>query len=201
MLIVGGASRQPAPARTPEIGRLQEVAVEEGVQHKVVFTGQRARHELKYYYSAADVFISTPWYEPFGITPLEAMACGTPVIGSRVGGIQYSVEHGKTGFLVPPNEPQALADQLAHLYHDPQMRARLGLQAIQRVQSHFTWESVAHAMAAVYEDVILAHQGGTSVGYGMPFDPKGGQDSTSRLKTGLFSKLIKTGKKAHEDAQ
>ena len=97
LIIVGGESASPDPQQTPEIGRLQRIAADERITHDVLFVGQRSRSELRYYYSAADVFVTMPWYEPFGITPVEAMACGVPVIGSRVGGVQYSVEDGRTG--------------------------------------------------------------------------------------------------------
>src|SRR5690606_31634372 len=85
LLIVGGDSYRPDRACTPEIGRLADVARAESVSDRVIFTGRRDRDVLRYYYSAADVFVTLPWYEPFGITPLEAMACGVPVVGSRVG--------------------------------------------------------------------------------------------------------------------
>ena len=61
---------------------------------RVTFTGRRPRELLKLYYSAADAFVTTPWYEAFGMTTIEAMACGTPVVGARVGGIKYSVLDG-----------------------------------------------------------------------------------------------------------
>ena len=121
LLVVGGESDEPDEERTPEIGRLKKVALEEGVAEHVTFTGRRGRDVLKYFYAAADVFITTPWYEPFGITPLEAMACGTPVIGANVGGIKYSVANNKTGFLVPPKDPAALAEKIECLLSDPQL--------------------------------------------------------------------------------
>lgn len=102
LLIVGGESREPDPVRTPEIGKLAEIAREENIADQVTFVGSRGRHELRHYYCAADVFVSTPWYETFGMGPVEAMACGTPVIGSAVGGILSTVRHEETGFLVPP---------------------------------------------------------------------------------------------------
>ena len=74
---------------------------------------------LRYYYGAADVFVTVPWYEPFGITPVEAMACGVPVIGARVGGIKYTVQDGRTGFLVEPRDPAGLAHRVAQLLSDP----------------------------------------------------------------------------------
>jgi glycogen synthase len=92
LVIVGRESPTPDPALTPEIGRLARVAVEERVAHDVLFVGQRPRHVLRYFYGAADVFVTMPWYEPFGITPVEAAACGVRVVGARVGGIQYSVQ-------------------------------------------------------------------------------------------------------------
>ena len=79
------------------------------------------RESFKLDFSAADIFVTTPWYEPFGITPVEAMACGNPVIGSRVGGIKFSVREGQNGYLVPPNDPEALAERIAHLYRNPDL--------------------------------------------------------------------------------
>src|SRR5690554_843057 len=125
LIIVGGESDEPCPVITPELGRLQLIAQEEGVSEKVLFTGRRSRPYLKHYYSAADVFVTTPWYEPFGITPLEAMACATPVIGANVGGIKYSIVHGKTGLLVPPNDPHALKKALVKILNNSSYRREL----------------------------------------------------------------------------
>jgi phosphoheptose isomerase len=98
--------------------------------------------------------VTTPWYEPFGITPLEAMACGTPVIGSNVGGIKFSVRDGETGYLVPPRDPDALAERLAHLFGHPRLLNLLGRQAIHRTDDLFTWRHVASAVAALYERIL-----------------------------------------------
>ncbi len=154
LLIVGGESEEPDPQITPEIGRLQAIAQKEGVGEWVTFVGSRHREVLKYYYSAADVFVTTPWYEPFGITPVEAMACGTPVIGSNVGGIKFTVKDGETGYLVPPNEPNAIAERISHLYENPQLLAQFGTVGRQRAQDLFTWQQVTNAVAALYEDVL-----------------------------------------------
>ncbi|WP_081909115.1 glycosyltransferase [Deinococcus sp. YIM 77859] len=153
LLVVGGNSPDPDPRLTPELGRLQAVAREEGVADRVIFTGSRDRSALRDYYSAADVFISVPWYEPFGITPLEAMACGTPVLGARVGGIQHTVVDGETGYLVPPRDPDALGRRLAELLADAPLRERMGEAALLRVRTHFTWEGVARQLAEVYREV------------------------------------------------
>jgi glycosyltransferase involved in cell wall biosynthesis len=154
LLVVGGESATPDPGRTPEIGRLAAIAAEEGVADAVTFVGSRGRDVLRYYYSAADVFVSTPWYEPFGITPLEAMACGTPVIGSAVGGIRFTVVDGQTGYLVPPKDPAALADRLARVLSSPDHASELGLRAIHRVNDHFTWRQVARAVDDLYDRVL-----------------------------------------------
>lgn len=154
LIVVGGETDDVNPVSNPEIARLQAIAAEEGVGEHVTFAGRKSRDILKYYYAAADVFVTTPWYEPFGITPLEAMACGTPVIGANVGGIKYSVEDGKTGYLVPPNDPDCLAVKLYELLHDPVLRKKMGEHAIKRVNLHFTWGKVSQQMAAVYERIL-----------------------------------------------
>lgn len=154
LVIVGGETREPDPVATPEIGRLQAVGREERVGDLVTFVGNRQRWELRTYYSAADVFVTTPWYEPFGITPLEAMACGIPVIGSAVGGIKMTVADGETGFLIPPRDPFALAERLAVLFRNPAVMRQLGTSAQQRVNRLFTWERVTAAIERLYADVV-----------------------------------------------
>src|SRR5688572_1295389 len=158
LLVVGGETDDPNDDQTPEMVRLRRIAFDEGVDDRVRFVGRRNRETLKYFYSAADIFVTTPWYEPFGITPIEAMACGTPVIGSAVGGIKFTVRDGETGYLVPPNEPDALAERLAHLYSHPKLLSVYRRQAIRRANDLFTWEKVAAAVAEVYEEVLTIEQ-------------------------------------------
>jgi glycosyltransferase involved in cell wall biosynthesis len=154
MLVVGGDSERPDPVETPEIGRLMAVAGEEGVASRVTFTGRAHRSQLRFYYSAAAVFVTTPWYEPFGITPLEAMACGTPVVGANVGGIKYTVEHERTGLLVPPHDPDAIGAQLRVLLKQTELAQLYGRQGVRRVRSMFTWAMVADAISALYGQVL-----------------------------------------------
>jgi glycosyltransferase involved in cell wall biosynthesis/phosphoheptose isomerase len=156
LLIVGGESDYPDAQAAPEIGRLQEIARDEGIAERVVFSGRRRREVLKYYYSAADIFVTTPWYEPFGITPVEAMACRTPVIGSNVGGIKFTVRDGKTGYLIPPRDPESLAERLAHLYRNSKLMGVLSREAVRRANDLFTWQKVTNAIAAVYRQVVSA---------------------------------------------
>ncbi|MBW4690990.1 MAG: glycosyltransferase [Lyngbya sp. HA4199-MV5] len=158
LIIVGGDETDADSRITAEVARLQAIAAQTGVADRVTFVGRQGREVLKYYYSAADVFITTPWYEPFGITPIEAMACGTPVIGANVGGIKFTVRDGETGYLVPPNEPMAIAERLAYLYQQPQLLATFRQQAIKRANELFTWQTVANTMATLYEHVIAENQ-------------------------------------------
>jgi glycosyltransferase involved in cell wall biosynthesis len=153
LVVVGGETDDPNPMACPEIARLQKIARKEGVEDRVTFVGRKNREILKYYYCAAHIFISTPWYEPFGITPLESMACGTPVIGSNVGGIKYSVLDGKTGFLVPPNNPDALAQKIHLLTSDNALLMQMKKASIQRVKEIFTWRKVASLVADLYHHV------------------------------------------------
>ncbi len=150
MVIVGGNSDRPDPQATPEIGRLMQIAADEGIDDLVRFEGSRPRARLRAYYGAADVFVTTPWYEPFGITPVEAMACGVPTVGSAVGGIRTTVLDGETGFLVPPRDPAELAGKLATLFHDRALRERMSRRALERARG-FTWDAVTDAMERVYE--------------------------------------------------
>lgn len=155
LVVVGGESDEPDPRLTPELGRLQAIAEEEGVADRVTWAGRCRREMLKYYYSAADIFVTTPWYEPFGITPVESMACGTPVVGSNVGGIKFTVRDGETGYLVPAKDERALAERIADLYRNPKLLTLLGKQAVARANALFTWEKVANAAALVYEEILI----------------------------------------------
>ena len=156
LVVVGGDSAEPDERATPEIVRLRAIAQQAGVADRVSFTGQRARPQLPRYYVGADVFVTTPWYEPFGITPLEAMACGTPVVGSAVGGIRHTVAPGISGCLVPPRDPEALAAQLLRLQAHPQIARSLGRGGVQRVRTLFTWDRVAAELLAVYRTLAPA---------------------------------------------
>ena len=155
LVIVGGESEDPDPTLTPELGRLSRMAAEEGVEENVTFVGRRGRDALRWYYGAADVFVTTPWYEPFGMTSVEAMACGTPVVGSNVGGIKFTVRDGETGYLVSPRDPQALAKRIAHLLSHPGVLEAFSRQATRRARDLFTWDHVARDVAHVYEKVLL----------------------------------------------
>jgi glycosyltransferase involved in cell wall biosynthesis len=98
--------------------------------------------------------VTTPWYEPFGLTPLEAMACGRPVVGSDVGGISYTIEDGVSGYLVPPRNPTALADRLRAVIKNQDLRRQMGRAGRRRVEREFTWMTTAMRLSRLYETML-----------------------------------------------
>ena len=160
LVIVGGEPISKIdPTKTPETDRLKKLARRLRIDHLVTFIGQQPQEKLRYYYAATNIFVTTPWYEPFGITPLEAMACGTPVIGANVGGIKYSVIPDRNGFLVPPEDPQTLAFLLDKMLASPAIRRRLGAGGLRHVRNNFTWEKVAKLTGTLYTTLALKQTG------------------------------------------
>jgi glycosyltransferase involved in cell wall biosynthesis len=122
------------------------------------------RQDLPALLRSADVAVTMPWYEPFGITPLEAMACGVPVVASAVGGLTDTVVDGRTGLLVPPRHPDVLAGALKELLAAPARRERMGQAAQRRAHRGYAWSQVAASTAQVYAQTLassgLLAQGG-----------------------------------------
>lgn len=158
LVVLGGESEEPDPVRSPEIGRLAVIAAAQGVSAQVKFVGARPRAALRDYYRAADAFVTTPVYEPFGVAALEAMACGVPVIGSAVGGIRHAVTDAVTGFLVPPLDPDALAERLARFRRNPELGRAYGRAGIRRMRAGFTWRHVATELARGYAAMLAPHR-------------------------------------------
>jgi D-inositol-3-phosphate glycosyltransferase len=154
LLVVGGDAPEPDATMTPEIGRLQSIAAEEGVADEVKFVGHRPRSELGHYYGAADVFVTMAQQETAGMAAIEAMACGLPVIGARVGALRYSVQDGRTGFLVAPGNPDALARRLAHVLSNASLRRVIANRSRRRAYEHFAWPKVVQALVAAYADLV-----------------------------------------------
>jgi glycosyltransferase involved in cell wall biosynthesis len=152
LVIAGGPPADRLPEE-PEVARLLELADELGVTRRVQFTGRATREEVAALLRSADVVACVPWYEPFGIVPLEAMACGTPVVASAVGGLIDTVVHGVTGLHVPPRAPEALAEALAAVLDDPALAAALGAAGADRARRRYGWSTIARATAEVYRTV------------------------------------------------
>lgn len=157
LLLVGAAvppdGRRDGDSRSvSELARLRELARQ--VDVAVTFAGPQPPGALRHWYSAADVYVATPRHASFGVAALEAMACATPVVGAAVGGIASTVVDGETGYLVPPDDPAALADRLAWLHAHPPHARSLGVQGWRRAHRHYTWRSVARRITAIYARVV-----------------------------------------------
>jgi glycosyltransferase involved in cell wall biosynthesis len=153
LVVVGGPPAGVLDA-DPEVRRLRAVAAELGVADRLVFTGSVGRADVPAWIRSADVVLAVPWYEPFGITPLEAMACGRPVVATAVGGLQDSVADGVTGDLVPPRDPARLGEVLAALLADDPRRAAYGAAGVRRARARYRWARVAADTEAVYRQVL-----------------------------------------------
>lgn len=153
LVVVGGPPTESLAA-DPEVQRLRAVAAEAGVADRLVFTGAVARDDVPGWIRSADVVLAVPWYEPFGITPLEAMACGRPVVATAVGGLQDSVADGVTGDLVPPRDPERLGEVLAALLADDERRAAYGAAGVRRARDRYRWSRVVADTETVYRQVL-----------------------------------------------
>ena len=158
LVIAGGPPRERL-GDDPEACRLRGVAAAAGVADRVTLLGGLDRADVPRLLRSADVVVCPPWYEPFGIVPLEAMACGVPVVGTAVGGLLDTVVDGVTGLLVAPRRPRELGRALSALLDDPARRDLLGRTAARRVRSRFTWAGVAQSTLQVYDGVL--NQAGT----------------------------------------
>jgi D-inositol-3-phosphate glycosyltransferase len=149
-LVVAGGPPAGELAGDPEARRLTELAERVGVADRVRLLGRVGRGDLPALYRSADLVVNVPWYEPFGIVPLEAMACGVPVVASAVGGLVDSVVDGVTGVHVPPRRPAPLAEAVAGLLADPDRRASLGAAGARRARRRYGWDRIARSTLEVY---------------------------------------------------
>lgn len=154
LVVAGGPPAEELPA-DPEAVRLAALADDLGVAGRVRFIGGLDHRAVPGQVRSADVVVCTPWYEPFGIVPLEAAGCGRPIVGSAVGGLLDTVADGVTGVLVPPRDPESLAAALIGLRDDPERRARLGHAARRRAEERYGWPTVGRATLAAYRTVVV----------------------------------------------
>lgn len=154
-LTVAGGPDASRLREDPEAMRLMRLAADLGVGDRVTFRGRVERAAVPLLLRSADAVVCCPWYEPFGIVPLEAMACGVPVVVAQVGGLVDSVVNGVTGLHVPPRSPIALADALRELLKNPKYCMQLALGGTRRVNRRYGWARIASDTLAVYNDVII----------------------------------------------
>ena len=155
-LVIAGGPAPEAVDDDPDTRRLAASARRHGVADRVRLVGRVAPDDAAALMRAADLVLSVPWYEPFGIVPLEAMACGTPVVASAVGGMLDTVEHRVTGEHVPPREPAALAAAVTRLTSDPAVLRRAGRAGVDRVTRRYGWPRVAAETEEVYMGLVPA---------------------------------------------
>lgn len=151
--IIGGGE-QKSLENDPEAVRLKKIAADLGVSDRVIFRGQVPREEVPSILRSADIVACTPWYEPFGIVPLEAMACGVPVLAAKVGGLADTVVDDATGIHVPPQDPAAIAAAAAEILQDPARIALMGAHGVRRARSLYSWPVVAKSTEAAYQSLI-----------------------------------------------
>lgn len=155
-LVIAGGPGAADLGRDPEAARLRQLARDHGVADRVQFRGRVERADLPALLRSADVVVCVPWYEPFGIVPLEAMACGVPVVASAVGGLIDTVVDGVVGLHVPPRRPDQLAVTLRTLLDDPVLRARFGAAGRRRAESRYGWPRVAESVQGAYRELVAA---------------------------------------------
>ncbi|MGA2490175.1 MAG: glycosyltransferase [Anaerolineales bacterium] len=153
LAVIGGDPDSAPEDMSAEMARIQKMCDDLTVGKMVAFLGKRSQDTLPYYYSAAEAVVMPSHYESFGMVALEAMACGTPVIASQVGGLAFLVQDGVTGYHVPDEDDKALCDKLTALLGDASLRQTLGRNAAQYAQN-YAWEKIATQIVEIYSDVI-----------------------------------------------
>jgi D-inositol-3-phosphate glycosyltransferase len=157
LAIIGGDPAASPQEMSAEMARLQKLCDDLAVGQTVVFLGKRDQDKLPYYYSAAELLVMPSHYESFGMVALEAMACGTPVIASEVGGLAYLVRDGETGFTIPDQEPEALCEKISWLLGDHDLHATMSQRAVEYAQD-YAWEKIAKQIVEVYKNLLPEKQ-------------------------------------------
>jgi D-inositol-3-phosphate glycosyltransferase len=153
-LVIAGGPPAAELDSDAEVRRLRRLIDFHGVGDRVTLRGQVDRQDLPALLRSADLVVCVPWYEPFGIVPLEAMACGVPVVASAVGGLLDTVVDGRTGVHVPPRCPSTLGPVLAGLLDDPDRRRKMGAAGARRARAHYGWPTVAAATVDTYASLL-----------------------------------------------
>lgn len=172
LVVAGGPPAGEGAETDVDLGRLRGVAERTGVAGRVRFVGGMPRSGMPALLRSADVAVCVPWYEPFGRVPLEAMACGTAVVASAVGGLTEAVVDRVTGLHVPPGRPGTLAAVLRELLAQPVLMQAYGIAGRDRAVSRFSWERIAAATARVYAEAA-EHRAGRDGTAGLSRPPTG----------------------------
>ena len=154
-LVVAGGPAGESFETDPEARRLRALARSQGIADRVQLRGPLERTEVAPLLRSADVVACVPWYEPFGIVPLEAMACGVPVLASAVGGLIDTVVDGVTGLHVPPRSPERVAEALRSLVGNESRRSALGAAGAERTRERYSWSRIAEATLRAYRSLAV----------------------------------------------
>jgi len=152
LAIIGGDASVSDENMSLEMAKLQELRTQFGLENVVTFLGKRGQDTLPYYYSAADVVVMPSHYESFGMVALEAMACGTPVVASQVGGLAYLIQDGVTGYHVRDQDPEQLANRLSDILEDDLLHAEMSQNAT-NYASEYSWRVITDQVVEVYQAV------------------------------------------------
>ena len=158
LVVAGGPSPDMVESDT-EVRRFRQLARAMHVEHRVHFVGALHHHQVPWLLRSADAVACVPWYEPFGMVALEAMACGVPVVASAVGGLVDTVVDGVTGVHVPPRRPDEVVLALRTLLRQPDLRASMGAAGLQRARLRYGWDAIAQATLAAYGAVCEERAG------------------------------------------
>ena len=156
-LVIGGGWTEGG-SDGKERARIGQIVNECNLEAITIFPGQLGPSNLHLYYSAADCCVVPSHYEPFGLVPIEAMASSTPVVGSNVGGLKYTIVSGMTGFLCPPKDVNAFCNSIDKILSSTELRDRLGKNGCERIERMFKWQSVCFKLTEQYKKCVRALQ-------------------------------------------
>ncbi len=151
--IIGGEPNVRPEEMNVEMARLQDMVKSLGIENFVMFLGKQDQKFLPYYYSAAEVVVMPSHYESFGMVALEAMACGTPVVASQVGGLAFLVQDGKTGFVIQGNDPALLADRLIQLIKNSELQQQMSKNS-EVYAKQYAWDIISTKILQVYQEEL-----------------------------------------------
>jgi D-inositol-3-phosphate glycosyltransferase len=154
LYIIGGEPEGEDQDISAEMKRLKELCEGLGLNDLIIFLGKKDQNTLQYYYSAAEIVVMPSNYESFGMVALEAMACGTPVVATQVGGLQHLVQDGVTGYTVPSNNPTALEEKITQLMCQSELRQRMSEESVRYART-FDWDVIIPRITAVFDDLLL----------------------------------------------
>lgn len=155
IVIIGGKiGKRGDKADKKEFHRLENIAKGLKLEDKILFLGRRDQEKLRYYYSSANVCVIPSYYEPFGMTALEAMHCNVPVIASKIGGLAHTIKDGKTGLLFPRGKERMLSNRIVKVLKKKKLRNRLQNNAYPMVKEKFSWQKIACQISKLYQQLM-----------------------------------------------